>query len=367
MKLLKQSWLNPLIIISIFTITACAISQDIDNQNNQDKKIEEMVSKIKTNVDPNYIYEYEKTKFVPPSDKTLLIMGQTVESIKEYQYSFPNELKPAGWSAYWAITEFVGVTEKHTNITRSSQNHQMLVDNHPNTVLHSAMWMVGKWDVAQSTIKGTYDSVIKAYCDWVKTIDRPVYLRLGYEFDGPHNVLKPTEYIEAYKHIVDIMRAEGVTNVAYVWHSYASVPYENHPVSSWYPGDDYVDWVGISVFAHSYSEGLNTEGDAVLNFAKQHKKPVMIAEANPIFGINKNNTKVWDDWFVNFFSLTYNKNIKAICFINEDWTRLNIEGLSDWKDARLYNNDIISKAWFEETNKDRYLKESPELFKLLNY
>jgi hypothetical protein len=28
----------------------------------------------------------------------------------------------------------------------------------------------------------------------------------------------------------------------------------------------------------------------------------------------------WDQWFVNFFSFAYNKNIKAISFINEDWT-----------------------------------------------
>ena len=348
-------------------ISSCSSTKKINVQQTS-VRIDEMVSKIKTEVDPKYVYEFEQSKFVPPADKTLLIMGQTVERIKEYKKSFPDAPNPGGWSAYWAITEFVGVTKFHTNISGTSQNHQMLINKFPNSVLHSAMWMVGKWDVAKNTFNGFYDSVIKKYCDWVKTIDRPVYLRLGYEFDGPHNQLEPEEYIKAYKHIVDFMRAEGVDNVAYVWHSFASTPYKNYALSAWYPGDDYVDWVGISIFAHAYSKtGINAEGEAVLDFAKQHKKPVMIAEANPIFGIDENSTKIWDDWFVNFFSMVYNKNIKAICFINEDWPNTNIEGLSKWKDARIYNNEQISKAWFGETNKDRYLKQSPELFKQLGY
>ena len=164
------------------------------------------------------------------------------------------------------------------------------------------------------------------------------------------------------------MRAEGVENVAFVWHSYASVPYKNYPLSNWYPGDDYVDWVGISIFGHAYAEnGINAEGMAVLEYAKAHKKPVMIAESNPIFGIENNNAKVWDEWFVNYFSLVYNKNIKAICFINEDWTSVNIDGLSEWKDARLYNNELVSGAWFRETNDEKYLKESADLFRQLGY
>ncbi|MEM8507080.1 MAG: glycosyl hydrolase [Bacteroidota bacterium] len=327
-----------------------------------------MVAKINTQVDPNYVYPFEKTKYVPPKDKTLLIMGQTVEGIKEYNAAFPDTPRPGGWSAYWAVTEFVGVTDSHTNTTGSSQDHQMLVEQYPNAALHSAMWMVGKWNVAKFTADGAYDKVIKGYCRWLKKVDRPVYLRLGYEFDGPHNQLEPTEYIKAYKHIVDLMRSQGVNNVAFVWHSYASTPYKGYPLSRWYPGDDYVDWVGISLFGHCYSKtGTTNEAKAVLDFAKQRKKPVMIAEASPIYGIPEKDTSVWENWFVNFFSLTYNKNIKAVCFINEDWTRLRIEGLSQWKDARLTNNSQVAKAWFMETDKARYLKASPELFQQLGY
>ncbi len=332
------------------------------------RSIDEMVAMIQTEVDSQFVYNYGKTKFVPTEGKTLLIQGQTLESINEYRDYFKYKDYPGGWSAYWAVSQFTGVAKSFKNETNSTQNHQFLVDRFPNMALHSAMWMVGKWDVDQNTIDGLYDKVIKQYCDWVKTVDRPVYLRIGYEFDGPHNELEPETYVKAYRHIVDIMREKGVDNVAYVWHSYASNPYKDYHVSNWYPGDEYVDWVGISVFFQPYS-GIepNKETNDVLNFARAHKKPVMIAEANPVLGISKKDTKVWDDWFVNFFSFTYRKNIKAISFINEDWTRVNINGISEWKDARLYNNELISKAWLLETGKDRYLKKSPLLYETLGY
>jgi beta-mannanase len=165
-----------------------------------------------------------------------------------------------------------------------------------------------------------------------------------------------------------MFRKKGVDNIAYVWHSYASVPYKDYELADWYPGDDYVDWVAISVFGHAYDDvDFGPYCDHALDFARTKKKPVMIAESNPVYGINEEDIDVWDKWFVNFFTFIYRKNIKAVSFINEDWERLKIDGTTDWKDGRLYNNPIISQAWFEETNKERYLKQSPELFRELGY
>ncbi|NAS12886.1 glycoside hydrolase family 26 protein [Poritiphilus flavus] len=353
----------------LFLISTCVeLSGQDNNKLTTDQITDEMVSRIHTAIDPEFIYEYEQTKFVPPEDKTLLIMGQTVEGITEYMDNFPNQPIPGGWAAYWAISEFKGVTETHKNESGTSQNHQMLIDKFPNTVIQSAMWMVGKWNIAKFAANGDYDRVIKKYSNWAKSAKRPIYLRIGYEFDGPHNELDPEEYVKAYRNIVDVIRKKGVDNIAFVWHSYASKPYKDYPLSAWYPGDEYVDWVAISVFGHAYAgTDFGPDCDNVLKFAKEHKKPVMIAESNPIKGIDKESADVWDDWFVNLFSFAYSKNIKAISFINEDWTRTRIPGISEWKDSRLYNNEQVSRAWFKETEKNRYLKQSEELYKQLGY
>ena len=351
------------IVILMVAVTINSTSQSLFAQ-----EIKEIASMIDKSVDSGFVYNYHQAKFVPPHGKTLLIMGQTEETILEYLYNFPNQKMPSGWSAYWGISEFKGITETHKNFTGNSQNHQMIVDKFPNTVVQSAMWMVGKWDISKNAGIGEYDDVVKKYSAWAKSVNRPIYLRIGYEFDGPHNELEPDEYVKAYKHIVDLMRAEGADNIAFVWHSYASKPYKNHPLSAWYPGDEYVDWVAISVFGHAYSgTDFGPYCNHALEFAKEHKKPVMIAEASPIKGIEKGNNEVWNQWFANFFTFTYSKNIKAISFINENWPKVGIEGISEWKDSRLNNNEEVSKAWFKEINEDRYLKQSPELFEQLAY
>jgi hypothetical protein len=341
------------------------LCQNLDTTTANPRK---MAAQISRQMDSNYIYPYSKTKFVPPEGNTLLIMGQTFERINEYLDAVPEQPLPGGWSAYWGITEFKGIKETHTNETGTSQNHQMLADRFPNAIIHSSLWMVGMWDVAKRTDRGDFDKVLKKYCKWAKSIHRPIYLRIGYEFDGPHNQLEPFEYVEAYRHIVDFFRKEGVSNIAYVWHSYAAKPYKDYSVSAWYPGDDYVDWVGISVFGHAYKGvDFGVDCEAVLTFAKEHQKPVMIAESNPIYGIHKDDIDAWEAWFVNFFSFIYAKNIKAVSFINEDWTDTKIAGLEEWKDSRIYNNQRILEAWFDETNKAKYLKESPSLFQVLGY
>ena len=332
-----------------------------------DPLIDEMVAQINTEIDPAYVYEYRKTRFVPPPGKTLLIMGQTQEAITEYMDSFPDRPVPGGWAAYWGIPSIDGVMKTARNETGSSQNHQLLVERFPDTVLQSALWMVGRWGVLEKAGNGEYDAVIREFGAWAKSLQRPLYLRIGYEFDGAHNEMEPGLYVKAYKRIVDLIRAQGADNIAFVWHSYAAPTYKGYALADWYPGDDYVDWVGISLFGHMYAAGLNAEGNAVFEFAREHGKPVMIAESSPIQGIGKDSVDAWNTWFVNFFSLTYSRNVKAISFINEDWGRISIEGLSGWGDARLQNNERVHRAWFEETGKPRYLKQSPDLFGELGY
>lgn len=351
-----------------FMSTSCSDKAQSVLLATNDIEVIKMVSKIDTYIDPQYIYEYEKSKYVPPKDRTLLIIGQSLKNIKEYSRYAKTKGFPAGWSAYWPVNQYLGIEESFKSPSGDIQNHQFLVGKYENTVLHSAMWLVGKWGIARKTINGEYDHVILRYSNWAKSINRPIYLRIGYEFDGPHNELAPSEYVKAYKHIVDIMCSEGVTNVAFIWHSYASIPYNNYQLSDWYPGDDYVDWVAISVFFQPYENIFNhKETNDVLEFAKTKKKPVMVAESNPVLGIKKNDKNIWDNWFIDFFTFCYQKNIKAIAFINEDWKSLSIEGIESWGDSKLYNNKLLLQAWFQETTKARYLRQSDSLFRDLNY
>ncbi len=60
----------------------------------------------------------------------------------------------------------------------------------------------------------------------------------------------PERYRDAYRHIIDLFRAEGVRHITWMFHpNLASEPSKtwNAP-AKYYPGDDYIDWVGFSLY-----------------------------------------------------------------------------------------------------------------------
>lgn len=347
------------------------IPENIDTVLSPSETLEVMINYVETvdlEVNPEYVYDYKKTKFVPPHGKTLFILGQNHEEIFDYLNYFSGEPLPSGFSSYWPITEFSGVnTDFKVNYIRT-QNHQTLMDSFPNTVSLSGLWLVGKWGIDLKTANGEYDDVLKKFCDWAKEVDRPIYLRIGYEFDGPHNELKPYNYVKSYQYIVDFIRSESVYNIAFVWHSYAGKLYMNYKLSEWYPGDDYVDWVALSVFAQGYKgPRFGNETDTILKFAKLHSKPLMIAESSPCNGIEKEMTVRTRNWFYNYIKFIHRNNIKAVSFTNENWLINSSLHIPTWKDGRVQSNEKFSKLWLHEINKPYYLKQSPDLFEVLGY
>jgi glycosyl hydrolase family 26 len=67
---------------------------------------------------------------------------------------------------------------------------------------------------------------------------------------------------DAYRHIVSLFREEGATNVTWFFHADSYAPHEWWNTLDWYyPGDDYVDWLGISNY------GSLTATGPIVNFA----------------------------------------------------------------------------------------------------
>lgn len=64
------------------------------------------------------------------------------------------------------------------------------------------------------------------------------------EFDGPEI------YRDAYRHVINLFRDEKVTGVTWVFHVNAlgSFSDEWNRIKYYYPGDDYIDWIGVSAY-----------------------------------------------------------------------------------------------------------------------
>jgi beta-mannanase len=114
-----------------------------------------------------------------------------------------------------------------------------------------------------------------------------ILLRWGHEMDAPGNypwAAEPAEaevFIHAYRHVVDLFRSEGTTNVKWMWS-----PAGTAQSALNYPGDAYVDYVGLTILENpdwDARAGLPPR-DFVTLFDPQYQamtrlnKPVVIAE-----------------------------------------------------------------------------------------
>jgi len=102
---------------------------------------------------------------------------------------------------------------------------------------------------------GAEDRYIKSYALAVKKFRCDVVLSLGHEMNGwwYHWGLpwtQPATFIAAWRHVHGIFATAGATNVIWSWdpsHQYDQVAPGKvaSPASEWYPGNAYVDWVGV--------------------------------------------------------------------------------------------------------------------------
>lgn len=97
---------------------------------------------------------------------------------------------------------------------------------------------------------GNFDAYINEWIIQLKQWRHPVVMRFAPEMNGdwvPWGTLynTPREYAVAYRYVVKKFRDQEALNVSWMW-SPNEADQEN--ITDWYPGDKYVDWVGLSGF-----------------------------------------------------------------------------------------------------------------------
>lgn len=134
--------------------------------------------------------------------------------------------------------------------------------------------------------RGEYDPYIVGWAEEVAKLKEPLFLRVGHEMNDPYRYPwgpqnnTAQDFIDAWKHIRQLFDSVGATNVIWVW--------SPHPAFGWYeafyPGDDYVDYVGITALNYgavanwsqwwSFDEIAGTYYPQLAAF----NKPIMISE-----------------------------------------------------------------------------------------
>lgn len=140
------------------------------------------------------------------------------------------------------------------------------------------------------------ESYLKEISDMFKKYPKvPIYLRFAAEFDIWDYVASPEEYKEAFRYVSNYFKTRN-SNVAIVW-SPNKVSGWDINIDDYYPGDSYVDWVGISLYAQRYflgdknasknneiafMSGVNSDPVVMVKDIVEkygNRKPIMISES----------------------------------------------------------------------------------------
>jgi beta-mannanase len=138
-------------------------------------------------------------------------------------------------------------------------------------------------------IGGTHDDYIRSWARGIAALPYPVVIRLAHEMNGfwypwseQSNGNAPGQYVAAWRHVYDLFAAEGADNAYWLWSPNVTYP-GALPLADLYPGDAYVDWIGLSGYygTAGREEYIGFEeifAGTLAELASFTRKPVVITE-----------------------------------------------------------------------------------------
>jgi hypothetical protein len=130
---------------------------------------------------------------------------------------------------------------------------------------------------------GDYDKYLTSFADQVASFKQKVVISFGHEMNGywetwGYHHQSPTAFVAAWRHIVDVFRQHGANNVTWLW-QVNSASSLTGPVRDWWPGSQYVTWIGVSGYYYVPGDAYDNVFTPVVTAIRQFSQaPLLIAE-----------------------------------------------------------------------------------------
>jgi Right handed beta helix region/Glycosyl hydrolase family 26 len=147
----------------------------------------------------------------------------------------------------------------------------------------------GRDSSPRAVASGRHDRYLTALANSVAALGRPVLLRYAWGMDtGGRTTRSGATYVSAWRHVHDLFAARGV-HAFWVWSPNADAfAGARGGVDQYWPGDDYVDWVGADGFNWGDCNDRSTWRDfgaifkAFYSWGSARAKPLMISSTGTV-------------------------------------------------------------------------------------
>jgi len=266
----------------------------------------------------------------------------TTEQITDFENKAGKEIVWVSFSNNWAD----GITYPKEDIhTVYDMNAIPLVRLMPRS--HYEQYQEENTYTMQNIIAGNFDSELRQWAREAKKDSVPLLIDFAVEMNGDwfswsgtyngkgnkeygdkNYYDGPERYRDAYRHIINIFKEEEVNHITWIFHpDIYSSPYEEwNKAKYYYPGDDYIDWIGVSVYGpqnpeedywETFSEILANRHESILEISQN--KPLALLE----FGVTDNHPLGQkDEWLDNAFTTILDNDyldFSAISYWHETW------------------------------------------------
>lgn len=232
-------------------------------------------------------------------------------------------------------------------------------------------------------VSGVFDEDLRKWADEAKLVNSPLMLEFGPEvndlwwsWNGQWNggAAGVGLFKHAYRHIITLFREQGADNITWCYHVSAegdpdpTIP-ENvwNTMSAYYPGDDLIDWIGLTIYGAHYPPPKEVCVTFKEQFDPAYNELRKISPSKPLaifeFGTAEDSKPVSKtEWFTGFFNAIIAGEyplIKAVAIwhskFNEDGAVINMRIDSNPETLKTFQQGI-GKPIF--TNKVNILKKT---------
>jgi Glycosyl hydrolase family 26 len=209
-------------------------------------------------------------------------------------------------------------------------------------------------------LAGKWDAYIDEWADGAKAFGKPFFVSFCNEMNGDwfpwsgvyYGAEKGGDKVfkQAWRYVVDRTRARGAKNILWVFHvnAFPAINDVWNTMASYYPGSDYVDWLGLSIYGKQFrNEGNWAYFPDLIKWpyeeitALDPNKPVMLAE----FGVG-DFPKAGDKarWISDALTaIPEHPRMKAAIYWHERWQ--NEDGT--YSNLRINSSPLVLKAFRE--------------------